>query len=135
MRLQLELLLHGVVRAGRFGDIQPALVIERCDNRPLDERTPRGKFNRKPVGHLRKRRRIRGVVCSKNRCGKECCKEPDGKQGPNRHAATPTMLCYGSLEYNLAMLRIQPLRFSSRIVSRNGAKARSVNLQLIASFA
>ena len=39
------------------------------------------------------------------------CQKTGEKQGPNRHAATPTTLCDVSLEYNLATPIIQPLSF------------------------
>ncbi len=57
MRLLLELLLHRVVRAGRFGDVEPAFIIERSDDRPLDQRRTGHELDGESVRHFRKRSR------------------------------------------------------------------------------
>ena len=52
VRLLFELLFDLLVRAGRIGDVEPALVVEVGDDRPVDQRRPGGQFDREPSGTL-----------------------------------------------------------------------------------
>ena len=50
VRLFLELFLDIVVGAGGIGDIQPALVVERGGDRPVDQRRTGDPLDREPLG-------------------------------------------------------------------------------------
>ena len=126
MRLLFELLLHWIVRAGRLGHIEPAFIIKRRDNRPLDERRPGSELDRKPGRHIRKRRRS----CGRSSMAKtelSDCKPDDAssKQWPESSCRKlqrehDKVL----LEYNVALRLFQPLSFDPRAVSRKGARRK-----------
>ena len=56
VRPLLELLFDRVVRAGRFGDVEPALIVERGDDGPLDQRRAGDELDGEAVRHGRRRR-------------------------------------------------------------------------------
>ena len=62
-----QLLLDLIVRPRRFGNVQPPFIVQRRHDRPLNQRRPGRKLNRKTFRHFQVACGTLGILCRMNR--------------------------------------------------------------------